>query len=163
MRIVPAATSLLIVVSLSGFAQAQDAAKLKQLMNDSEICKPLKLNTETIRKLIPYKIPDIIPNADIGIDKNRHEVSSFVLNDTSAKIVGTYGCQPSDEAVPFKAPFNENPDNWRITDNFECNATISAKTINSISCKNSGEGGKLIALLTKVDDQMKAILQAAIQ
>lgn len=144
-------------------AHAADVAKLQKAMNDAQICKPIKLNTKDFRKLLPIHIPDIIPDADIGVDKDFHVVKSFDVTATSAKVTGTYGCQPSDEAVPFKAPFNQKPEDWRLTDNFECDAQISGKTVSSTTCKNSGEIGKVIANATNVNDKMKGAIQAGLQ
>ncbi|MGT2482369.1 hypothetical protein ACU4GR_33860 (plasmid) [Methylobacterium oryzae CBMB20] len=132
-------------------------------MNEAKICEPIKLNTSAIRKLIPYKIPDVIPDTNIGIDKDFHVVKSFEVTGASAKVEGTYGCQPSDEAVPFKPPFNEKPENWRLTDNFECQAQINGKTVNSVTCTNSGEVGKVISTATNVNEKMKGAIQAALQ
>ncbi|GJE50968.1 hypothetical protein GOFOIKOB_4022 [Methylobacterium tardum] len=163
MRVHVPISALVFPLLMLSSTQAADVAKLQKAMNDAQICKPVKLNTKEIRKLLPIKIPDAIPDTDIGIDKDFHVVKSFDVTASSAKVMGTYGCQPSDEAVPFKPPFSQKPEDWRLTDNFECEAQISGTTVSSATCKNSGEVGKIIAAATNVNEKMKGAIQAALQ
>lgn len=144
-------------------AQAQDGPAIQAAMNNSQLCSPIKMSLKDLAGLIGVNLPALIPDTNLGIDKNRHVVSNFAITATSASISGTLGCQPSDEAVPFKPPFNLNPDNFRLTDNFNCSAVITNKQVTSMNCTTSGEIGKVIAKSVNINDQMRQILQSAIQ
>src|SRR4051794_30593103 len=91
---------------LATTAQAQDGPAIQTAMNNSQLCSPIKLSLKDLAGLLGVNLPPLIPDTNLGIDKNRHVVSNFAITATSASISGTLGCQPSDEAVPFKPPFN---------------------------------------------------------
>ena len=133
--------------------------RLRTLMNSSQLCAPVKMGIKDLAKLVGVSLPALLPDTNIGIDKNDHEVTRADITDSTAAISGKYGCVPSDQAVPFQPPFNLKPSDFRLTDSFQCQGTIANKQVTAMACTNSGEIGKIIAGASDVNTQMKQLVQ----
>lgn len=133
--------------------------RLQALMNGSQICTPLKMSLKDAAALLNKTVSGLIPDTAIGIDKNDHRVTQADVTDTAATISGNLGCVPSDQAVPFKPPFNLNPSDFRLGDNFRCTAVIASRQVTTMTCTTSGAIGQAITQVTNLNDQMKQLLQ----
>lgn len=154
--------SIAILLGSISPSQAQDAAKLQESMNNSDICSPLSFDGAQIIDLFdPSDTVKFLLRAvdtKVAWDKNFHEVREFKATDGSITVKAKLGCQPSSEGAGAKIldMMGVGVDQLELKDNLSCSGPAA-----SITCTISGGIGKYLGKQTNITGKMQNLVNSS--
>jgi hypothetical protein len=146
-------------------ASAQDKGVLKNELNESAICAPIKFDFKAVASALGFGLPETLNFVDtnIGWDKNAHDVESFTV-DTNRNMRATLdiGCEPSPQGEVMILS-GKQPSDVRLTEKVNCEATVGqSDDVPDLDCKPSGAIGQLLGKINDLNAQLKPAFQSAL-